>query len=43
MLAITACYVGGKIKESDYDLEKDKDVVVTNELTLGVAVEIKYK
>ena len=42
-LTITACYVGGKIKESDYDLEKDKDVVVTNELTLGVAVEIKYK
>lgn len=43
VLAITACYVGGKIKESDYDLEKDKDIVVTNELTLGVKVEIKYK
>ena len=43
VLAITACYVGGKIKETDYDLEKDKDIVVTNELTSGVKVEIKYK
>lgn len=43
VLALTACYVGGKFKESDYDLEKDKDIVVTNELTLGVEVKIMYK
>ena len=43
VLSITACYVGGKVKESDYDLEKDKDIVVTNELTSGVKVEIKYR
>jgi len=40
---IVASYVGGKIKEIDYDFEKDKDVVITKELTLGVEIVIKYK
>lgn len=41
---IEASYVGGKLKEIDYDFEKDKDVVVVNDtLTQGVEIEIRYK
>lgn len=40
---ITANFVGGKIKEVDYDFEKDKDVVVIKELTLGVEITVYYK
>jgi hypothetical protein len=40
---IEATYVGGKIKSVDYDDEKDKDVVVTDELTLGVEIKVFYK
>lgn len=40
---IEARYVGGKIKSVDYDPDKDKDVVVTEELTLGVEIKAYYK
>lgn len=40
---IEAQYVGGKIKSVEYDSDKDKDVVVTEELTLGVEVKVSYK
>ncbi|WP_368657612.1 HIRAN domain-containing protein [Metabacillus halosaccharovorans] len=39
-LDISANFVGGKIKEVEYDFEKDKDVVITNELTLGLEITI---
>ena len=35
-------FVGGKIKSVEYDDEKDKDVVVTVELTLGIEVKIHF-
>ncbi|WP_180247235.1 hypothetical protein [Bacillus cereus] len=35
---ILANFVGGKTKSVDYDDEKDKDVVIINELTLVVLV-----
>jgi hypothetical protein len=38
-----ARYVGGKIKSVDYDEEEDKDIVVIEELTLGVEIEVFYK
>lgn len=38
--SIDAYFVGGKIKEVDYDDEKDKEVVVVKELTLGVEITI---
>lgn len=40
IINVVASYVGGKIKETEYDFEKDKDVVVTKELTLGVEIVI---
>lgn len=40
--SITAQYVGGKKKCVEYDAEKDKDIVVIEDLTLGVEIEIKY-
>lgn len=39
---IEAQYVGGKIKSVEYDSNKDKDIVVTEELTLGVEVKVFY-
>ncbi|MGE7673782.1 HIRAN domain-containing protein [Lysinibacillus sp. NPDC094403] len=40
---IAAHYVGGKIKEIEYDFEKDKEKVVTNSnLSLGVQIDIRY-
>lgn len=39
-IKVVASYVGGKIKETEYDFEKDKDVVVIKELTLGVEIVI---
>lgn len=38
IVGISANFVGGKIKEVQYDFEKEKDIVVTNELTLGLEV-----
>jgi hypothetical protein len=38
-----ARYVGGKIKSVDYDDEEDKDIVVIEELTLGVEIKVFYK
>jgi hypothetical protein len=38
-----ARYVGGKIKSVDYDEEEDKDIVVIEELTLGVEIKVFYK
>ena len=35
-------FVGGKIKSVDYDYEKDKDVIVIDEVTLGIEVEIYF-
>lgn len=40
---IEAKYVGGKIKSVDYDEENDKDIVVTEELTLGIEIKVFYK
>lgn len=40
---VTASFVGGKTKKVDYDFEKDKDVVVINELTLGVEITLTLK
>jgi len=40
---VVATFVGGKIKEVDYDFEKDKEVVVVKELTLGVEIKVYYK
>lgn len=40
---IEATFTGGKIKKADYDFEKDKDVVVIKELTLGVEITVHYK
>jgi uncharacterized membrane protein YqaE (UPF0057 family) len=37
---IDANFVGGKIKEVEYDIEKDKEVVVVKELTLGVEITL---
>ncbi len=37
---IDAAFVGGKTKEIEYDDEKDKDVVVVKELTLGVEITL---
>lgn len=39
----SAQFVGGKIKEVEYDDEKDKDVVVVNEITLGVEITLYYE
>ncbi|MED2184068.1 HIRAN domain-containing protein [Bacillus wiedmannii] len=41
--SISANFVGGKTKSVDYDDEKDKDVVVINELTLGVLVTLRFE
>lgn len=41
--SIEANFVGGKIKEVDYDNERDKDVVITKELTLGVKIALHLK
>ncbi|ASN69143.1 hypothetical protein 7F23_30 [uncultured Caudovirales phage] len=38
--SFNARIVGGKIKEVEYDFEKDKDVVVIKELTIGVEITI---
>ncbi|WP_018664632.1 HIRAN domain-containing protein [Heyndrickxia acidiproducens] len=40
---IAASFVGGKTKEIDYDFEKDKDIVVVKELTLGVEITLILK
>jgi len=40
---ISANFLGGKIKEVDYDSEKDKDVVVINELNLGIEITLYLK
>jgi hypothetical protein len=40
---IEATFTGGKIKKVDYDFEKDKEVVVIKELTLGVEITVHYK
>jgi uncharacterized membrane protein YqaE (UPF0057 family) len=37
---IDAVFVGGKVKEVEYSDEKDKDIVVVNELTLGVEITL---
>ena len=36
-------YVGGKIKSLDYDDDEDKDIVVIEELTLGVNIQLFIK
>lgn len=36
-------YVGGKIKNVEYDEETDKEKVVIEELTLGIEICISYK
>ncbi|WP_176522718.1 HIRAN domain-containing protein [Bacillus thuringiensis] len=41
--SISANFVGGKTKSVDYDDEKDKDVVIITELTLGVLVTLRFK
>ncbi|MGH1327115.1 HIRAN domain-containing protein [Bacillus pretiosus] len=41
--SISANFVGGKTKSVDYDDEKDKDVVVINELTLGVLITLRFE
>lgn len=43
VIYIEAKYVGGKIKNIEYDFEKDKDVVVPKELSLGIEISIKYE
>jgi HIRAN domain len=43
IIDISANFVGGKIKEVDYDFEKDKEIVVIKELTLGVEITVHYK
>ncbi|MFK4465036.1 HIRAN domain-containing protein [Bacillus sp. RC252] len=40
---ISANFVGGKTKSVDYDDEKDKDVVVITELTLGVLITLRFE
>ncbi|MCU4885134.1 HIRAN domain-containing protein [Bacillus thuringiensis] len=41
--SILANFVGGKTKSVDYDDEKDKDVVVITELTLGVLITLRFE
>ncbi|PRT25101.1 hypothetical protein C6360_04915 [Bacillus wiedmannii] len=41
--SISANFVGGKTKSVDYDDEKDKDVVVITELTLGVLITLRFE
>ncbi|EDZ49214.1 MULTISPECIES: HIRAN domain-containing protein [Bacillus] len=41
--SISANFVGGKTKSVDYDDEKEKDVVVITELTLGVLITLRFK
>ncbi|MGI2731711.1 HIRAN domain-containing protein [Bacillus cytotoxicus] len=41
--SISANFVGGKTKSVDYDDEKDKDVVVITELTLGVLITLHFE
>ena len=43
ILNIHADVVGGKIKEVDFDLEKDKEIVVINEDDYGVEITLYYK
>ncbi|HFK1746058.1 TPA: HIRAN domain-containing protein [Bacillus cereus] len=40
--SISANFVGGKTKSVDYDDEKDKDVVIITELTLGVLITLRF-
>lgn len=40
---ISANFVGGKTKSVDYDDEKDKDVVIITELTLGVLITLRFE
>jgi hypothetical protein len=39
---IEARYVGGKIKSVGYDDDEDKEIVVTEELSLGVEIKVFY-
>lgn len=41
--SISANFVGGKTKSVDYDDEKDKDVVIITELTLGVLITLRFE
>lgn len=41
--SFSANFVGGKTKSVDYDDEKDKDVVIITELTLGVLITLHFK
>lgn len=41
IISISAKFIGGKTKSVDYDDEKDKDVVVINERTLGVLITLR--
>lgn len=36
-------FIGGKIKRVDYDWEKDKDVVVVDEITRGVEITVYFE
>lgn len=36
-------FTGGKVKRVDYDWEKDKDVVVTDEITRGLEVTVYFE
>lgn len=40
--SISASYVGGKIKEVDYCLDTDKEIIKNVELTLGLSIQISY-
>ncbi|MFA9560357.1 HIRAN domain-containing protein [Evansella sp. AB-rgal1] len=40
---IEARYVGGKIKSVEYDSDEDKDIIVTEEITLGIEIKVFYK
>ncbi len=43
IINILADFVGGKTKSVDYDYEKDKDVIVITELTLGVLINLRFE
>lgn len=43
IISISANFVGGKTKSVDYDYEKDKDVVIITELTLGVLINLRFE
>ena len=39
---IEAKYVGGNVKNIEYDDEKEKDVIVVNKLNIGIEIDVYY-